>query len=159
MICINCSHENTAVINSRTHKKQPSIWRRRRCENCHTTFTTYERPSFAAAMPISLSPTAHVPFSPGKLTLSIAQAFSHTPAQAGEYALSLAQTVEETLYGLRRELTIEDVTRTTHAVLRRFDELAALQYGAQHQLISSVRRRGRPSLASHEPPTPPLPSR
>lgn len=96
-------------------------------------------------------------FNLGKLVLSVAKAFSHAPEQAEQYALPLAQTIEEALYAHKGALYVKDVTHTTHAVLKRFDELVALQYGAQHQLISSVRRRGRPSLASHEPPTPPSP--
>ena len=45
MICINCFHNKTRVINSRKHKKYPQLWRRRFCDNCHGAFTTYEYPS------------------------------------------------------------------------------------------------------------------
>lgn len=159
MICINCFHENTMVINSRSRQKQPSIWRRRRCPRCKTIFTTYEKPSLADGMVIIGGKGERSTFNLGKLILSIAKAFSHAPDQAEQYALPLAQTVEETLYGHKGALHAKDILQVTHRVLKRFDELTALQYAAQHQLISSVRRRGRPSLASHEPPTPPLPSR
>lgn len=157
MICINCFHENTAVVNSRTKKKQPSVWRRRRCTHCKATFTTYERPSAADTLIIHGADTSQ-PFNMGKLILSIGKAFTHAPEQAAANALWLAQTVEDNLYIKTSPLARTDVLQVTHTVLKRFDELAALQYAAQHQLISSVRRRGRPSLVSREPQNRPSPS-
>lgn len=87
------------------------------------------------------------PFNPGRLTLSIARAFSHSPDRAKEVAYELAQTVENELSTQRESLSTDDITATTHKTLKNFDELAAIQYAAQHQLITSVRRRGRPSVA------------
>lgn len=160
MICINCFHENTRVINSRAKKKQPSIWRRRQCENCKATFTTYEYPSADDRLPIINKEGVATPFNLGKLLLSIAASFSHAPDRAETDALWLAQTVEDSLYARREShYSSDDVRQVTHEVLKRYDELVGLQYAARHKLISSVRRRGRPSLVSHEPPTPPSPSR
>lgn len=153
MFCINCFHKNTAVANSRPNKKQPQVWRRRTCSNCQTTFTTYERPSLADNKPISLQSGGSDVFNLGKLILSIAQAFSHSPDDAQYNALWLAQTVEDTLSTERQIITPEDIAATTHQVLRKFDELAAIQYAAQHKLISSTRKRGRPSLREHGPRT------
>jgi transcriptional repressor NrdR len=159
MFCINCFHKNTVVANSRPHKKQPQIWRRRTCEECGTTFTTYERPSLADNKPVALPDGKTDTFNLGKLIISIAKAFTHMPAQAEYHALWLAQTVEDTLSTERKVVTPEDIEATTHTVLRRFDELAAVQYAAQHQLISSTRRRGRPSWRGPEPPKQQSPSR
>lgn len=91
--------------------------------------------------------------------LSMSRSFSHAPHQAAQSALWLAQTVEDKLVLHQGDLTTNDILTTAHQVLKHFDELAALQYAAQHQLISSVRRRGRPSLVSHEPQIPQSPSR
>lgn len=159
MFCINCFHKTTSVANSRPRKKQPQIWRRRYCPNCKKTFTTYERPSLSENKPISLNDGEKDTFNLGKLILSISKAFTHAPQEAEYNALWLAQSIEDTLSTQCQTLTPEDIEATTHAALKRFDELAAVQYAAQHQLISSTRRRGRPSWRDHEPPTPPLPSR
>ena len=159
MFCINCFHKNTAVTNSRPHKKQPQVWRRRTCPQCNITFTTYERPSLADNKPVLLPNGKTDTFNLGKLILSISKAFTHTPKEAERNVLWLAQTVEDTLSTEREVVTPEDISAVTHAVLKRFDELAAIQYGAQHQLISSFRRRGRPSLRAHGPQTDELPSR
>jgi transcriptional repressor NrdR len=151
MFCINCFHKSTTVANSRPNKKQPQIWRRRSCSNCHVTFTTYERPSLADNKTITLADGSSDTFNLGKLILSIAKAFTHSPNDAQYNALWLAQTVEDTLSIERQALTPEDIEATTHQVLKKFDELAAIQYAAQHQLISSARKRGRPSLRERGP--------
>jgi transcriptional repressor NrdR len=159
MFCINCFHKNTKVANSRPNKKQPLIWRRRQCPECGNIFTTYERPSLADNKPVALPNGRTDTFNLGKLILSISKAFTHAP-QAAEYnALWLAQNVEDILSTEREVVTPEDIEAATHTALKRFDELAAIQYAAQHHLISSVKRRGRPSLREHGPRTDELPSR
>jgi transcriptional regulator NrdR family protein len=152
MFCINCFHSTTAVTNSRPHKKQPTVWRRRQCQKCKLTFTTYERPSLADNKLITLPGGQTDQFNLGKLILSLAGAFSHAPKEAQYNALWLAQTVEDNLSTQRKVITPEDIAATAHAVLKQYDEMAAIQYGARHQLITSTRRRGRPSLREHVPP-------
>jgi transcriptional regulator NrdR family protein len=159
MFCINCFHKSTSVSNSRPNKKQPQVWRRRSCSNCQATFTSYERPSLADNKPITQSDGSTDTFNLGRLILSISKAFTHSPNDAKYQTLWLAQTVEDTLSTERQTITPEDIAATTHQVLKKFDELAAVQYAAQHQLISSTRKRGRPSLREHEPRTRESPSR
>ena len=151
MFCINCFNPSTSVTNSRPNKKQPQVWRRRSCSHCSAVFTTYERPSLADNKEVTLPDGSTDTFNLGKLLLSIAKAFTHSPNDAQYNALWLAQTVEDTLSTERQTLTPEDIEATTHQVLKQFDELAAIQYAAQHQLISSTRKRGRPSLRERGP--------
>jgi transcriptional repressor NrdR len=151
MFCINCFHTGTKVANSRPNKKQPLVWRRRQCIKCGTTFTTYERPSLADNKPVALPDGKTDTFNLGKLILSISRAFTHAPQEAEYNALWLAQTVEDILSTERQVVTPEDIEAATHMTLKRFDELAAVQYAAQHKLISSLKRRGRPSLHARGP--------
>lgn len=150
MFCINCFHKQTSVINSRPHKKEPSVWRRRKCAACKTLFTTIERPSLRDNRSIYLPDGATDHFNLGKLILSIASAFTHDPKKASYDALWLAQSVEDTLSTEYAIITRDDIAAVTHQTLKRFDELAAVQYAAKHRLIASARRRGRPSLLPGE---------
>lgn len=159
MFCVNCFHQSTNVSNSRPNKKQPIVWRRRRCPNCQTTFTTYERPSLSDNKPIHQPDGTTDTFNLGKLIVSISRAFTHTPADAGKNSLWLAQTVEDILSTQYKVISTEDIEVVTHQTLKRFDELAAIQYAAQHQLISSTKKRGRPSLREREPRRGESPSR
>lgn len=147
MLCINSlNYEQTKVINSRASKKTPVVWRRRQGIKTKKIFTTYERPALAENSTLQKRDGTNDTFNLGKLILSIAASFSHDTHAAQYDSLWLAQTVEETLSMQTQSLTPDAIAKTTHLILKRFDELAAIQYAAKHHLISTVRRRGRPSI-------------
>lgn len=150
MICIYCFHVKTSVSNSRPHKKQPQNWRRRTCTACRKTFTTYERPS-SDELRVRRPDGATEGFNIGKLLQSIARASQHNKKQAAYDSLPLASTVELALITNACDdfcVTPRQISEETHEVLKRFDELTAMQYAMQHGLIVSVRRRGRPSTTA-----------
>jgi len=152
MICVNCFHEKTMVTNSRPHKKTAGTWRRRQCQgSCGITFTTYEKPALDESVSVHYGSgkgsKTTAPFSLSKLTLSIAASFTHDSAARQLHSLPLAETVEQLLISQVRTPSADDIAATTHQVLKRFDELAALQYAAGHGLVAATRsRRGRPSI-------------
>jgi transcriptional regulator NrdR family protein len=139
MFCIKCFHPTTKVSNSRPHKKNASVWRRRVCPNCGHIFTTDERPRLSYSQqvwhPGSASSTS---FNPGILLISIANAFGHDPAHGKRVAWDLTETVIQTLaIEHPQALSSEDVAAVTHQVLDRYDKKASLQYGLQHELLTA----------------------
>ena len=147
MICIKCFHGKTHVANSRQNKKYPTTWRRHICDQCGYSFTTYEKPAISLVV-ISQDGEKNN-FSIGKLILSIARSFNHDKKAADFYSYYLANTVQDKLLLLQNKHTIstQDIAKITHSTLQNFDQIAALQYAAQHNLITSQRkRRGRPSF-------------
>ena len=150
MICINCFHEKTTVTNSRRHKKHPSIWRRRRCPQCGSIFTTYETPSLDGKLVLDHNRNKQ-PFNIGKLTVSISKSFQHDAEKADFVSFSLTQTVEEKLIIEVKEPSVDDIATITHSVLKSYDPIAALQYAAQHELITAKKRAGRPSTTYAQP--------
>ena len=146
MKCINCFHAKTTVTNSRPHKNHSGTWRRRHCPQCYQLFTTYEKPSLEQHVQIGLPDGGVEPFSLSKLCLSIAEAFSHNNDYRERHSLPLAETVEQQLLLQVKQPSVADVAALTHQTLKRFDELVALQYAAQHHLLVTIRRRGRPSI-------------
>lgn len=148
MISIYSLHHTTRVGNSRPSKTQPVVWRRRIDTTTGQAFTTYERPALAENKPLQRPDGSSDTFNLGRLILSIAQSFSHSPHAAKYDSLWLAQTIELKLSIDTEPLTPERIAHTTHSTLKQFDELAAVQYAARHQLIQTTRRRGRPSISS-----------
>lgn len=150
MICINCFHAKTYVTNSRPHKKSSGVWRRRQCQLCGVPFTTYEKPALDDSVTVHYGKAngdVKASFSLSKLTLSIAASFSHDQTTRELHSLPLAETVEQLLISQVKHPSADDIAATTHQVLRRFDEIAALQYAATHGLVSATRtKRGRPSV-------------
>lgn len=151
MICIYCLSKKTNIPNSRPHKSSPKVWRRRYCTNCAHTFTTYERPSLEDVTILNKAKRSSA-FSLGKLTVSIYGALSHQHGNdAGTISYELAQTVEQQLllrYDIRTDLTASAVADMTYRALKNFDEISALTYGASHGIVTSIRRRGRPSTTA-----------
>lgn len=150
MICINCNEPSTSVTNSRPHKKQASVWRRRRCDACGHTFTTSEAPLTGDSLEIIYADGSTKPFSLPRLSLSLAGTLLHQKDSAADNAYWLGETVYQ-LFMKRgngnQAIPIHECIATTHEVLERFDALAGLQYATRHQLITNTRKTpGRPRL-------------
>lgn len=147
MICVNCFHEKTNIVNSRPQKKSPVTWRRHHCLQCGTIFTTYERPSLEDQLVLNAN-GSHSPFSIGKLTSSISRAFQHNKHAADFDSYPLALSIQDTLLINHRNISVDDIAAVTHHIIRNYDKLAAIQYAAQHNLITLRRRPGRPDATS-----------
>lgn len=144
MKCINCFHIKTKVVNSRPHTK-PSVWRRRTCPQCLVTFTTYERPSLDEQQILGHDGQT-TPFNIGRLIVSISRSFQHNKHAAQYDSLHLAETIEAQLIATGKPLSVDDVAALTHATIKQYDPVAAIQYAAQHDLVTTARRPGRPSV-------------
>lgn len=151
MICIYCLHQKTTTPNSRPHKAAPVTWRRRACPQCHNIFTTYERPSLEDVTIVSDASLTHPQkFSLGELAHSIYDALPHSKSRAND-SYELARSVELHIikkYDIFSPITRRVLAKESYEIVKRFDAVAGLQYAAQHQLITSIRRRGRPSTTA-----------
>lgn len=148
MICVYCLNKKTKTPNSRPHKKHAQVWRRRHCEACGRTFTTYERPSLEDVVVRREERDEH--FSIGTLTVSLYRSLAQAHL-SGDTSYALAQTVEQRLiqrYDLGTAITPAAIAQEAYLVLKHFDEISALQYGAAHGIVTSIRRRGRPSTTA-----------
>ena len=130
MVCIHCSGD-TQIINSRLQKRLNSVWRRRRCRVCTSTFTTRETADLEAAWRVRIKIGSLMPFSRDKLMLSLYTSLQHRPSAIGDAGgLSdtiIAKLAASTPNGL---LTVEDIAETAAAVLQRFDSPASVHYQA-----------------------------
>lgn len=137
MVCPYCQHNDTSVINSRQHSVQPKIWRRRKCQRCKTTFTTYEQIAEKELPLVSISGT-HQKFSLPRLMLSIYTYLPDTLPQRADDAHALATSVYQQLTKhASADLTREDIAKTTYTVLGRFHAHSGLSYAVAHKIITS----------------------
>lgn len=141
MICIICGNPKTNVNNSRPHKKRPSVWRRRTCPICHSTFTTMETVDITDQLSVTSPAGQKSPFSIHRLTVSLAAVMAHRN-DAADDAYWLAQTVAEQLYRMETSsLDSAVVAEIAYTVLDRYDGTAAIQYGARHGIVVTPPRR------------------
>lgn len=154
MFCINCYYPDTKVTNSRPHKKQPSIWRRRRCQACGLTFTTLESPDISGILHVRNAKTGAVEtYEKGVLLISILTALHSAGGRPGD-AYWLTETVEQHALSYLRDHqgTVKHIGTDTlrdlaYETLSAYHQVAGLSYGAAHGLIaggSQKRRPGRP---------------
>lgn len=142
MLCIYCHNQTTEVTNSRPHKKEPSVWRRRRCTHCDAYFTTQEKPVFSDSVWVIAAKTgAKSPFYQGKLVASIAKSFAHDEPRGAINALPLSDTIISMLLFENASVSTAQICALTHTVLKRFDPSAALQYALSHHLEAAPARR------------------
>lgn len=147
MVCIYCGDSSTEVTNSRSQKRRPAVWRRRRCTRCKQTFTTDEQPRIIATITSGSQPDAKEPLSISRLTISIWKSFQHNPTQGSLVAGDLAQTAA-LLIAPEHSITTKELSEIIYQTVKRYDPSAGLTYALQHHLLTSLKSRGRPSFAS-----------
>jgi transcriptional repressor NrdR len=140
MFCVKCFHPKTTVTNSRPSKKNASVWRRRHCPNCGTTWTTRETVSLEEYVTVADGPRKQVPYSRGTLLASIITSLIPTGATP-KNAYWLVETIEIKLLEQCRKsknstLDTTVIAETAYETLLAYYQIAGLAYGAAHQIIT-----------------------
>lgn len=132
MFCLKCGHTHLRVTNSRQGTKRPSVWRRRKCLNCGFIFTTYEEISLDQ---LTVTAGKHtIPFSDARLLLSISRCLEHKDEKKAEHAKWLSHhIISELVKQKSNTISTGAITMLTFETLKRFDELASIQYAARHK--------------------------
>lgn len=132
MVCIYCGGP-THVGNSRTQKKQNTVWRRRSCDDCSATVTTLEKIELGSAI-IVINEKRHQPFSRDVLFVSILHCCKHRKNPTAD-AGGLTDTILTKIYPLIQDASIArgDIVVEAIKVLKNFDTAAAVQYAAFHR--------------------------
>lgn len=143
MFCIKCRHQSTNVTNSRPHKKEPRIWRRRHCPACGEDFTTQEKPVLDARTYVSSAKTGATElFYQGRIVHSIMRSFTHDEEFGIDNALPLSETVTTQLLPVHNNtIPTQVIADTCYEVLERIDRTAAAQYALTHGIIAHQKRR------------------
>lgn len=131
MVCIYCGSE-TKVVNSRLQKRNNQVWRRRQCLRCKSVVTTHEQIELQSALSVEKNRRPE-PFMPGLLLNELVSALSH---RKDVYMASeeLLGAVVRKLLALPEKPLFQpsDISKTTAAILKRFDRRAYLRYLADH---------------------------
>jgi transcriptional repressor NrdR len=139
MKCPFCRERSTEVYNTRTTKFENQIWRRRRCQNCHEAFTTYEAPDLGFIKVIKKTGKKER-YSRAKLYSGLYGAFLSI-SQKENTVDAVTDTIEAKLLD-RRESVISshDIARIVLITLKHFNTAAFLRYLAyQTDLVSDAK--------------------
>lgn len=137
MFCIYCGH-TTRIYNSRTNRKNPSVWRRRRCDTCVAQFTTLELPDYPSVLAVRGTSGKLYPFLRDKLFMSIHKSLAYRtdsiPA-ASELTATIIGRLLRTRQAQDGLITMKSITEAAYLTLGRFDQPAADTYFAYHQRL------------------------
>ncbi len=134
MVCLYCGGK-TRITNSRPQKRSLSTWRRHNCLSCRATFTTQERVDLALSVTFIGQNGKVSPFSRETLLQSLYESLKHRPHALTD-AFDLTDTVINKLLPRvsHGSLKRDNLVKTAHQVLQRFDKAAAVQYRAYHPI-------------------------
>lgn len=132
MVCIYCGSP-TQVTNSRLQKRVNSVWRRRTCKECKTTFTTIEQPDLTSTLVVQRTQRHIEPFERDKLFISIYESCKHRRHALRDATALMTTAVGEILKAnkdsvVARNTLVDIVTE----MLEHFDPTAATVYRAYH---------------------------
>ncbi|HSX02281.1 MAG TPA: ATP cone domain-containing protein [Candidatus Saccharimonadia bacterium] len=136
MKCPFCRETITEVYNSRTTKFGTQIWRRRRCQSCHESFTTYEAPDLGF-LKVTKKTGKKQRYSRAKLYSGIYGAFLSIPAKETTVD-AVTDTIEAKLLDTkRRDISSQDIARIVLVTLKHFNTAAFLRYLAYQTELAS----------------------
>lgn len=123
-MCPYCSHQQTAVVDSRETDDQASIRRRRRCELCDKRFTTYERVE-GIDLKVVKKDGSREEFSRDKLRRGLVKATWKRPVSMSD--------IEDLISDVERKLRLKDTTEIKsweigNMVINRLKKLDKLSY-------------------------------
>lgn len=140
MVCLFCRHASTAVVNSRSNRQQPRVWRRRVCPQCGGTVTTYERIA-NKELPLVQAAMGSSRLSLPRLMLSIHRELPARDNRSADDAWALAETVVDKLLQTPTDpLQATRIAALTYETLHAFDQTAGLRYGLSHRLVTASTR-------------------
>ncbi len=134
MVCIYCGYR-TRVTNSRSSKRNSSVWRRRQCLHCKVIFTSREHADLGGTHVVKHSDGSLEAFSRDNLFISVYESCGHRKS-----ALIDAEALTDTIISMllsshelnRPSLTTRSITALCKSTLDHFDPVAATYYAAYY---------------------------
>ncbi len=136
MRCPRCSHEDTAVIETRTVEEDRAIRRRRECQKCDYRFTTFERTEISSLIVVKRDHTRE-PFSREKLERGIWLACTKRPitkAQIDEMLTELETAWSSGSHEVESTRIGTDVMNALSAI----DKVAYIRFASVHREFKDV---------------------
>ena len=137
MRCPFCSHEDTAVVETRDSIEGDVVRRRRRCPACDKRFTTYERAEIALPLVVKKDGT-RADFEPAKLRASMQLALRKRPVSVEQIDAALARIEEKLLTSGARELPSTRLGELVMRELKRIDKVAYVRFASVYRSFEDV---------------------
>ncbi len=138
MLCPNCQHKESRVLESRSTEAKQSIRRRRECLNCKYRFTTYER---IELIPVTIikRDSSRESFDRSKLLRGILRACEKTQV-SHQTIESIVDEIEATLQqGTSREFSSNEIGELVLKHLRHQSEVAYIRFASVYRKFQGIK--------------------
>ncbi|MBU4193722.1 MAG: transcriptional regulator NrdR [Actinobacteria bacterium] len=137
MRCPYCDNRKTKVIDSRAIEDGSAIRRRRRCTECGSLFTTFERRETVGLMVVKRDGVRER-YSREKLTSGFKKACSKLDVSADVIERSIARIEEEIMKGQGKDISASVLGDMVMESLRQLDEIAYLRFASVYKRFGDV---------------------
>ncbi len=131
MRCPYCSADDDRVVDSRLAEDGVAIRRRRECAACGQRYTTFERIEEVGFIVVKRSGDRE-PFDRAKILAGVRAAFKNRPVNEAVME-SIATTVEESMRLLNRDVSSEEIGRSTLDAIRPIDDVAYVRFASVYK--------------------------
>lgn len=138
MKCINCTNEDTKVLDSRPVEEGSAIRRRRECEKCGFRFSTYEEIEILGLTIIKKDGKKEL-FSKDKLERGIRRAFEKLP-HSDDAVKKLISGIELEIQRKAREGEIKsgDIGEIVMKKIKKVDKVAYIRFAAVYRKFEDL---------------------
>ncbi len=137
MKCPYCDKKKTKVIDSRAVEDGGVIRRRRRCEQCGSRFTTFERRETVGLMVVKRDGVREA-YSRDKLEAGFRKACSKRGIDSDEIERSIARIEEQVMKEHGKEVSASVLGDMVMEKLRELDEIAYLRFASVYKRFGDV---------------------
>ncbi len=138
MLCPNCQHKESRVLESRSTEAKQSIRRRRECLNCKYRFTTYDRIELVPVTIIKRD-SSRESFDRSKLLRGILRACEKTQV-SHQTIESIVDEIEATLQqGTIREFSSNEIGELVLKHLRHESEVAYIRFASVYRKFQGIK--------------------
>jgi len=135
--CPYCDNQKTKVIDSRAVEDGGVIRRRRRCEECDSRFTTFERRETVGLMVVKRDGVREA-YSREKLELGFRKACSKRGVDTDEIERGIARIEEQVMKEHGKDVSASVLGDMVMEKLRELDEIAYLRFASVYKRFGDV---------------------
>jgi len=135
--CPYCDNQKTKVIDSRAVEDGGVIRRRRRCEECDSRFTTFERRETVGLMVVKRDGVREA-YSREKLELGFRKACSKRGVDTDEIERGIARIEEQVMKEHGKDVSAAVLGDMVMEKLRELDEIAYLRFASVYKRFGDV---------------------
>jgi transcriptional repressor NrdR len=137
MHCVNCNHEDTKVIDSRTAGDGVAIRRRRECISCGFRFSTYEEMEILDLTVIKRNSIREL-YSRDKLERGIRRAFEKRQISEENFRKLVSQIEQDIQKTANPEITSQQIGDIVMKKIKKVDKVAYVRFASVYKQFEDV---------------------